>query len=66
MSLARAVIEAGLGEYDEGRPKKSLDELTPAQFAKRLTIKVVRCRTALKPSATESGGRRAAFSESPW
>jgi len=43
MSLAhaRAVIEAWRREYNEERPKESLSGLTPAQFAKQLTIKAV-------------------------
>jgi putative transposase len=38
---ARAVIETWRREYNEERPKKSLDGLTPAQYAKQLAIKAV-------------------------
>jgi len=39
LAHARAVIEAWRREYNEERPKESLSGLTPAQFAKQLTIK---------------------------
>jgi len=41
LAHARAVIEAWRRDYNEERPKKSLGGLTPAQYAKRLAIKVV-------------------------
>ena len=41
LAHARAVIEAWRCEYNDERPKKSLGGLTPAQYAKQLTIKAV-------------------------
>ena len=44
MSLAhaRAEIEAWRREYNEERPKKSLGELTPSQYARQLTMKAAK------------------------
>ena len=38
---ARAMIETWRCEYNEERPKKSLGGLTPAEYAKKLAVKVV-------------------------
>lgn len=38
---ARVIIEAWRHEYNEERPKKSLGGLTPAEYAKKLAVKVV-------------------------
>lgn len=38
---ARAVIETWRPEYNEERPKKSLDGLTPARHAKQLATKAL-------------------------
>lgn len=41
LAHARTVIETWRREYNEERPKKSLDGLTPAQYAKQLAIKAI-------------------------
>ena len=41
LAHARTVIETWRREYNEERPKRSLGGLTPAQYAKQLTIKVL-------------------------
>lgn len=41
LAHAKAVIEAWRREYNEQRPKRNLGGLTPAQYAKKLTQRVV-------------------------
>ena len=41
LAHAQVVIEAWQREYNEERPKKALDGLTPAAYAKQLATKTV-------------------------
>jgi transposase InsO family protein len=41
LTHARSVIEAWRREYNEERPKRILDGLTPAEYARRLAEKAL-------------------------
>jgi putative transposase len=49
LDYAKRVIETWRREYNEGRPKRSLGGLTPAQHAKQLAQRAVRVPENSKP-----------------
>jgi putative transposase len=55
LAHARAVLETWRREYNDERPKKSLEGITPSQYAKQLARKAVTMPENSKPYATEKG-----------